>query len=49
MLVEDFGNRNKQNNSAKGIVQQHLQILPRRRNQFAIYRDKSFHELFLGG
>ena len=51
MLVEDFGDIaiNRINSAKVNLFKQHLQLLPSRRNQIAIYRDKSFHELVLMG
>ena len=51
MLVEDFGNIaiNRINSAKVNLFKQHLQLLSSRRNQLAIYRDKSFHELVLMG
>ena len=51
MLVEDFGDIaiNRINSAKVNLFKQHLQLLPSRRNQLAIYRDKSFHELVLMG
>ena len=47
MLVEDFGDIaiNRINSAKVNLFKQHLQLLPSRRNQLAIYRDKSFHML----
>ena len=49
MLVEDFGDIviNRINSAKVNLFKRHLQLLPSRRNQLAIYRDKSFHELVL--
>ena len=51
MLVEDFGEIaiNRINSAKVNLFKQHLQLLPSRRNQLAIYRDKSFHELVMMG
>ena len=51
MLVEDFGDIaiNRINSAKVNLFKQHLRHLPSRRNQIAIYRDKSFHELVLMG
>jgi len=51
MLVEDFGDIaiNRINSTRVKLFKQNLRHLPSRRNQIAIYRDKSFHELVLMG
>jgi len=51
MLVEDFGDIaiNRINSARVKLFKHHLRHLPSRRNQLAIYRDKSFHELVLMG
>ena len=51
MLVEDFGDIaiNRINSARVKLFKKHLRLLPSRRNQLAIYRDKSFHELVLMG